>query len=235
MQNTELSKIKEDFLNNGYCQFPINLINPDFYKFIVENLKCTEETNLKDLFSTFRFDSNKFQTMFTNDKNNHLETNQEKERLYNLYNDEDITQIWFWNNHWPTIANYLNLDGEPLRKRIESGLNDMIKFLYDLEESAPLVHKELQLTYYNENCRFTPHTDGPQSGILCSMILYLNENYNRDNGGLLVFNDELITPELGICAIMDLTKHDIRHGVTKVTGGSGRFAILSFPKLRTTI
>ena len=23
-----------------------------------------------------------------------------------------------------------------------------------------------------------------------------------------VFNDELITPELGICAIMDLTKHD---------------------------
>jgi hypothetical protein len=30
---------------------------------------------------------------------------------------------------------------------------------------------------------------------------------------------------------MDLTKHDIKHGVTKVTNGSGRFAILSFPKI----
>jgi Rps23 Pro-64 3,4-dihydroxylase Tpa1-like proline 4-hydroxylase len=232
---TDLLQIKEGFLKKGYCQFPINLINPDFYKFIAENFKCTEENNLKDLFNTFRFDSNKFETMFTNDKNNHLETNQEKERLYNLYNDEDITQIWFWNNQWPTIANYLNFDNTILRETIESGLNEMIKFLYDLEENASLTHKELQLTYYNENCRFTPHTDGPQSGILCSMILYLNENYNRDNGGLLVFNDELITPELGICAIMDLTKHDIRHGVTKVVGGSGRFAILSFPKLKTDI
>jgi hypothetical protein len=64
------------------------------------------------------------------------------------------------------------------------------------------------------------------------MILYLNENYNRNDGGLLVFNDELITPELGICAVMDLTKHDIKHGVTKVIGGPGRFAVLSFPKIK---
>ena len=32
-----------------------------------------------------------------------------------------------------------------------------------------------------------------------------------------------------------LTKHDIKHGVTKVVDGPGRFAILSFPKIKTTI
>ena len=70
----DLLEIKEGFKKMGYCQFPINLINPDFYKLIVEHFKCTEENNLKNLFNTFRFDSSKFETMFTNDKNNHLET-----------------------------------------------------------------------------------------------------------------------------------------------------------------
>ena len=60
----ELSEIKEGFIKNGYCQIPINLINPDFYKFIVEYLKCTEQNNLKNLFNTFRFDSNKLETIF---------------------------------------------------------------------------------------------------------------------------------------------------------------------------
>ena len=131
----------------------------------------------------------------------------------------------------PTPSQSAGPCGAPTISNVtRSGLNDIVKFLYDLEDGVELSHKELQLTYYNKDCRFVPHTDGPQTGILCSMILYLNENYNRDNGGLLVFNDELITPELGICAIMDLTKHDIKHGVTKVVDGPGRFAILSFPK-----
>ena len=229
---SNLSEIKENFIKNGYCQIPINLINPDFYKFIAEYFKCTEENNLKNLFNTFRFDSSKFETVFRNINENHLETNAEKERLYSLHDDGDISQIWFWNNHWFQIGNYLNLDKNVLTETIESGLNEMIKFLYDLEEDTPIVHDELQLTYYNKDCRFVPHTDSPQSTILCSMILYLNENYNKDNGGLLVFNDELITPELGVCAIMDLTKHHIKHGVTKVTNGSGRFAVLSFPKIK---
>ena len=57
--------------------------------------------------------------------------------------------------------------------------------LYDLNDDVELSHRELQLTYYNENCRFTPHTDGPQSGILCSMILYLNENWKKEWEGNL--------------------------------------------------
>lgn len=229
---SNLSEIKEDFIKNGYCQIPINLINLDFYKFIIQYLKCNKENNLKNLFNTFRFDSKNFETRFTNDKNNHLETNAEKERLYNLYDDDEISQIWFMNNSWPKITNYLNVNEKSFKNTIEAGLNDILKFLYDLEDEVELSHTELQLTYYNKDCRFVPHTDGPQRGILCSMILYLNEDYNKDDGGLLIFNDELITPELGICAVMDLTKHDIKHGVTKVIGGPGRFAILSFPNTK---
>jgi hypothetical protein len=46
----------------------------------------------------------------------------------------------------------------------------------------------------------------------------------------LVLGDGYVVPEFGQCALMDLSKHDINHGVTKVTGGPGRYAILSFPK-----
>ena len=93
--------------------------------------------------------------MFKNDKNNHLETNAEKERLYGLYDDKDISQIWFWNNQWPQIANHLNLDGKTFTDTIDGGLNDILKFLYDLEDGVELSHKELQLTYYNKDCRDT--------------------------------------------------------------------------------
>jgi hypothetical protein len=34
---------------------------------------------------------------------------------------------------------------------------------------------------------------------------------------------------------MDLTKHDIRHGVTEVISGDGRYAILSFPKIKKIV
>jgi len=223
MENLELLHIKERFLKNGYCTIPIKLIDEEFYNLLYENLLCNNEKDLKSLFKTFRFDSNKFQTRISNENLSFDDLNLEKEKLYLQYKDDGISQIWFMNNHLREISH--------LKNKIKTALNKIVKFLYDLDEKENIIHPELQLTYYNKNCRFTPHTDGPGSGIQCSMILYLNENYNREDGGLLVFNDELITPEFGICAIMDLTKFDIKHGVTEVVNGNGRFAILSFPKI----
>lgn len=219
----ELDKIKYEFLKKGYCTIPIKLIDEDFYNLIYENFLCNNDKNLKHLFKTFRFDSNKFQTRITNENLSFEELNLKKEKLYLEYKDDNISQIWFMNTDLNKFTN--------LKSKIESGLNKIVTFLYDLDKNENIIHPELQLSYYNKNCRFTPHTDGTYSGLQCSMILYLNENYKRENGGLLILNNDLITPEFGICAIMDLTKHDIRHGVTEVIDGDGRFAILSFPKI----
>lgn len=227
--NTELNSIKEEFLKKGYCKIPVNLIDEDFYYFLLENLKCNENKDLKNIFHTFRFDSNKLETRVIDENATFEELNLQKEELYSLYKNDNISQIWFMNTDVQNVANSLNINN--LRNKLEIGFNKIVKFLYDLEEKD-IVHPELQFSYYNKNCKFTAHTDGTYSGLLCSMILYLNENYNKENGGLLILNDELITPEFGICAIMDLTKHDIRHGVTEVLDGNGRFAILSFPKIK---
>ena len=107
-----------------------------------------------------------------------------------------------------------------------------MKYLYDYDDSVEIDHNELQLTLYNKNCRFTPHKDNPESEYICTITIYLNENYNKDNGGLLFLDGESITPELGTCAVMDLQTHDIEHGVTEVTAEIGRFALLSFPTFK---
>ena len=50
-----------------------------------------------------------------------------------------------------------------------------------------------------------------------------------------LLNGEEIIPEFGNIGFMDLSKHNINHGVTKVIDGPGRYAILDFPKLKTII
>lgn len=224
MENLELVNIKEQFLKNGYCQFPVKLLDIEFYDVLNKNYLCNETKNLKDLIHNFRFDSEEFKIKHHDNEFNNLDV--EKEKLYNEYKDTvgGISQLWFMNN---------DADKLPVKDKIESGLNKIVKFLYDLDETTTITHPELQLTYYNKRCRFTPHVDGiAADGIICSMLIYLNENYNKEHGGLLVFNDELIVPEFGVCALMDMTKHQIEHGVTEVTDGNGRFAILSFPKIQ---
>jgi len=223
MENLELVNIKEQFLKNGYCQFPVKLLDVEFYELLHKNYLCNETKNLKHLIREVRFDSEEFKTKYKDNDFNKLDT--EKEKLYNQYKDVErsISQMWFMNNDNKEL---------PFKDKIESGLDKIVKFLYDLDETTKITHPELQLTYYNKHCRFESHVDGMTAdGIICSILIYLNENYKKEHGGLLVFNDELIVPEFGICALMDMTKHQIKHGVTEVTDGNGRFAILSFPKL----
>jgi hypothetical protein len=62
-------------------------------------------------------------------------------------------------------------------------------------------------------------------------LIYLNEEYDENNGGYLVLNNtEKVIPTFGRVAIIDLQTFDIPHMVTKVTGGMGRYAMLSFIK-----
>jgi hypothetical protein len=63
------------------------------------------------------------------------------------------------------------------------------------------------------------------------MLIYLNEEYDENDGGILILNnEEKVIPTFGKVAIIDLQSFDIQHQVTEVTGGLGRFAILAFVK-----
>lgn len=234
MDSIELLEVKDKFIKNGYCYFPIELIDLDFYNYLKSNLICNETKNLKDIFYQFRFDSCDLETTFISKTDNHLEAEAEKQRLYDesTCGNDNISQIWYWNNNFKPIESILNIENINLSYTIETGLNKVIRFLYDFSEDTIFNHQELQFSYYNKNCRFTPHHDGYGTGNVCSILIYLNENYDSNNGGLLVLGEEEINPIFGRCAIMDLSQHNIRHGVTEVIGDVGRYAILSFPKLQ---
>ena len=119
------------------------------------------------------------------------------------------------------------------RKIIENGIYNICKYFYDLPEIGSLDNSELQLSYYDKGCLFRQHSDGVTVN-LCSIIIYLNKDYKKEYGGLLLLNGEEIIPEFGNIGFMDLSKSDISHGVSEVTGGPGRYAILCFPKLKTS-
>jgi len=89
----------------------------------------------------------------------------------------------------------------------------------------------MEFTYYDKGCYLNNHSDGTGTGRICAILIYLNENYDVNNGGILVLNNaDNVVPEIGNVAIIDLQSFDIPHMVTEVTDGIGRYAFLSFVK-----
>jgi Rps23 Pro-64 3,4-dihydroxylase Tpa1-like proline 4-hydroxylase len=234
MVSIDLAEVKDKFIKNGYCYFSIDLIDLDFYNYLKSNLICNETKNLKDIFYQFRFDSAELQTRFRSKTDSHLEAEIEKQRLYDesTCGNERISQIWYLNQDFNNTNSNIN---KKTLNTIKNGLNKVVNFFYDFTDDIEIIHPEIQFSYYNKNCRFTPHHDSLETGNICAILIYLNENYDSNNGGLLILGDEKINPIFGRCAIMDLTKHDIRHGVTEVISGDGRYAILSFPKIKKIV
>ena len=138
-----------------------------------------------------------------------------KNELAKEYKDWDITQIWFYSSVYDD--------------KIRRGRDNIVKYLYDLKDDELISDDKIELTLYNKHCRFQHHTDGPEAGYLCSVVIYLNENYDISRGGLFD-GEEQLSPEFGMCMVQDLTEHDFKHGVTEVTSGE-RYALLSFPML----
>lgn len=213
---------REFFKQNGYCDFSIKDVDVDFYNFLDANLACDESKNLQHKFYQFRIDSDKLDTKFISPDSSFETAKLKKEELLKECGDGNVSQCW-----------YYSMNITPLEEtHIKNGIHNIITYFYGYGPSPK--EDELQLSYYDNGCIFTPHSDG-QTVNLCSIIIYLNRNYDESNGGLLMLNDGYVVPEFGQCALMDLSKHDIKHGVTKVTGGPGRYAILAFPKPPKTI
>lgn len=222
--NSNFETAKEHFVKHGYCNASLKDIDLEFYNYLENNFLCDDTKNLQNKFSQLRFDSTNFQTVYRSNVQSYEDAKLKKEEFLSLYEDDSITQCWY--------LSYKIDDKE--RRLIAKGIYNICKYFYDLTENDLLDTHETQLSYYDKGCRFVPHRDAANIN-LCSMIIYLNKNYNKQNGGLLLLNGEEIVPEFGNIGMMDLSKHDISHGVTQVTAGDGRYAILSFPKLKTNI
>ena len=232
--NKNFNDAKDHFLKEGYCSFSIKDLDLEFATFIEEYLTCDDKKNLREVFTTGRFDSNKFETSFN--ENTFAEAESVKQKLVDEYDyGNNVSQCWYRcdlekvNKYLSTNLNYpyQNKHNEFV-KYLENKLFNILKYFYDLSDNVQLDNSELLFTLYNKDCRFSQHQDGVGVNY-CSMIIYLNKNYNPDNGGLLLLNDDFVIPELFNVALMDLSKHNVRHGVSKVVNDVERYGILYFP------
>lgn len=214
----------------GYSWCELSDVNPEFYNWLLP-LKCNKEKNLKKFINELRIDmhnkeipSNQIKETFEN----YDDAFKRKMEIINEYKDiSNFYQIWYYTD-LNRVFRPFNLEKDDYRKHI----TNIVSYFYNMDKDKKYVDMSF-CTYYDKGCHLENHSDGTGTGRICALLIYLNEEYDENNGGILVLNNnEKIIPTFGKVAIIDLQNFDIQHMVTEVVDGIGRYALLSFVKLK---
>lgn len=227
MELDKISNAKQELHEKGYCSFQLKDFDEGLYDFVYRNKPSDFET-AKNSLTRVRIDiqPNVFEkddifdtNAFVKDFDTFDEAEKHIKYALNRYKKEDIFQVWYCGNSKPGISN------ETLFKPI---FNKIARYFYDIKPLVDL-HFNSQYTMYNKGCFLQNHKDGQMAGRICVVLIYLNENYDKENGGVLVLDNKFeIVPELGTIAILDLGKFDVYHEVTEIVGNQNRYCTLSF-------
>ena len=92
-----------------------------------------------------------------------------------------------------------------------------------------------ELTWYRKNGIIFSHKDVwdgklPDLLKLCSILIYLNKNYDKSQKGQLYVDHEkyVVYPDFGNVAIIDYNTYALEHRVEPPTTDYGRYGVLSF-------
>ncbi len=230
-------EIKEQLRTKGYCHFHISEYDNSLEEGIKKYSIPSDDSRYKRLMSGIRLDVNNREllkdpaiaSLFDergDSKMFRATSYEESEKLKNYirdtYNKEDIFQIWHWNG----LDNRMQIEDY-----YKTYFDEFARYFYDVDPSKKLKFNS-QFTMYGNRCFLQNHKDGKVDGRLCVVLMYLNEEYDESNGGLLVLNtNESVLPKIGNVAVLDLGEFDIEHQVTEVVGNQNRYCILSFISL----
>jgi Rps23 Pro-64 3,4-dihydroxylase Tpa1-like proline 4-hydroxylase len=96
----------------------------------------------------------------------------------------------------------------------------------------PYNYSPIELTLFPKESLIEKHRDGRNENRVCAILIYLNKDWKEEYGGnLKLFNNNketTIVPYFGNVAILDFTKNNVEHEVTKVLVDKNRYAVLSF-------
>jgi Rps23 Pro-64 3,4-dihydroxylase Tpa1-like proline 4-hydroxylase len=213
----------------GYTWFELSEFDPEFYNWLLP-LKCNKDTNLKNEIKDIRINMIPHADIPNSQIQETFETFEEaykrKNEIINDYkNITKFSQI-FYETHPSKLFESVNLNIEDYKKYI----GKMVTHFYSFDNEQKYADTSY-CTYYDTDCFLQNHSDGTGTGRVCAILIYLNEEYDENDGGLLILdNNEKIIPKFGRVVIIDLQSFDIPHEVTKVINGLGRFALLSFVK-----
>lgn len=220
---------KEKLKKEGYTYFNLKDFDEKLYNQLIP-FKCNDTENLKKHMSSLRADSvygaksNSINDIHIREDFDSFDiANKKKNEI--LLSNTKMSQVWFFRSFNP-ILEFFEKDIVEYRNLLKKITDFYFDFNESQEYSIPI-----DITYYDNGCELGNHSDGTGTGRVCAILIYLNETYDEKDGGILILNNnENILPIFGNVAIIDLQTFDIPHMVTKVVGGLGRYAILSFVK-----
>jgi hypothetical protein len=230
-----IEEAKSQLKLKGYCQFNLQDLNKNLYDKLKNSHMCNSEKNFKEKFTSIRADyrMGDIQKHEQSDYTSHQNAKEVIDDLLEKYNNteiNDLMQIWYHTSMGSLYDknDFIFETYHDYAEFVNNMYNEIVHTMYDNHKEDELSHM-VDYTYYDIGCRLDTHSDGNGSGRICACLIYLNESYDENDGGYLVLNEtEKILPIIGNVAIIDLEKFDIPHGVTEVTGGIGRYAMLSF-------
>lgn len=249
---------KKFLQEKGYCTFNLKEFNSEYFQTLKENFQCNENKNFKNGCKNLKATVNtRIKTLNLENNYDVTENKVHVDDVYQSFQDAEVkkneiidliknnknyfcAQLWFHTALNDVLVNMdTNIDSKSkdyiakidyLSGFLEKSLGDITRYFFDISESQELSHL-MEFTYYDKGCYLNNHSDGTGTGRICAILIYLNENYDANNGGILVLNNvDNVVPEIGNVAIIDLQSFDIPHMVTEVTDGIGRYAFLSFVK-----
>lgn len=212
----------------GYTWCELSEVNTEFYNWL-QPLKCNKSENLKKFMSELRIDMHNKQISNNQIKEAFEDYDKAYKRKNQIINDykniTDFYQIWYYTD-LNRLFRQLNLEINDYKKHIAN----IVSHFFNMDKNKEYIDISF-CTYYDIGCHLQNHSDGTGTGRICALLIYLNEEYDENNGGILVLdNKEKIIPTFGKIAIIDLQSFDIQHMVTEVVDGIGRYALLSFIK-----
>ena len=225
----DTTKIYADILTNGYSQFSLKDYNAEYYTELLP-LKCNETQNLKEIMTSVRIDGAALDgTKYPLGIHTHINGNSfeelciEKSKILNQM-DGKPAQTWY----------KVQCDGLPIGSTIKKIVRDITKNIFSLDETIKITELVNEITFFDNGSLIVTHKDGLYSDRICTILIYLNEEYDVNNGGILKLDGNVeILPIFGNVAIIGLRPTDlnVEHEVTEVTGGIGRYAICAFMKI----
>ena len=126
--------------------------------------------------------------------------------------------------------------GAPIPE-IRQSVYDIFSKIIDVFYSKVLdaENSTYELTWYRKNGIIFSHRDVydgnlPDPVKLCSILLYLNKNYDKSHQGqLYVDHDKYVAyPDFGNVALIDYNHYALEHRVEPPTNDYGRYGVLSF-------
>lgn len=220
-----LESNRKKLLQKGCCNFVIN--------------NQEDLTTLKEFSKNQAFDSSNWTQLRWS--NHPIHFNSHKQAMEFIHDHKPGESMQYLDQNIPNQAYFESpiTDTSNPKENISQVTDLFRKFTceaYNLKQED-LSNLNFKLHVHVNGFHIRNHRDGSysngQDSRICAILIYMNKDWKKEYGGDLIIHngEETITPTFGRVVMIDLTKHDIEHGVNRIITDKPRLSLISFIEL----